>query len=142
MYFLSVPTKDDIKAWLTGLEKDREWLGLKLHVQKRTVDNWLSTAAPIPQVKLQAITRLMETERRDIPPLLQPLVLQPTVTQYEAWDRASRDPRHGAATLKEWILRGLDALAASAYHDLDSLADAPAAEHLAGTGTGPNGQSK
>lgn len=54
--------KDTIKAWLKAHGKDRDWLGEQIGVNKRTVDNWLSSPKEIPEIKLALIQRAMADE--------------------------------------------------------------------------------
>lgn len=53
-------TREDIKNWLKGTGKDRAWLGETIGVSKRTVDNWLSGADPIPAAKKKLIEERMQ----------------------------------------------------------------------------------
>lgn len=60
-----LPTKDEIKAWLKKFNHSREWLGEKCgNLQKRSVDNWLSSPKEIPEGTLALIGRLMEDDER------------------------------------------------------------------------------
>lgn len=52
-------TPENIKEWLKRIGKNRAWLGEKCGVSKRSVDNWLSGADPIPYAKQQLIEHLM-----------------------------------------------------------------------------------
>lgn len=61
----------DIKDWLKTIGKNREWLAEKTLVSKRTVDNWITTARPIPPAKLSLIEKLMHGEEEiefELPP--------------------------------------------------------------------------
>lgn len=89
------------------MDLDREWLAGKLGVSKRTVDNWLSAGAPIPELKLALIRGLMATEKLAL--TKQNLVIHPTREQFANWTKAFKHSEH--ETLEEWAAAGLDELA-------------------------------
>lgn len=61
------PTKEDIKKWLKISGKSRKWLAEQCGVEKRTLDNWLSSSLPVPAKALLIIQRLMN-ETACVPP--------------------------------------------------------------------------
>ena len=105
-----MPTKDQIKEWLTAIGEDREWLGQKLSVTKRAVDNWLSSKKEIPKLKLETIALLMKQESTS--DIHKPLLLHPTKAQYDVWMNSWADNRHEFPTFDEWAIHGLDQMAA------------------------------
>ena len=52
-------TARDIVSWLKGMGRNRAWLAENCGVQKRTVDNWLSSNRPIPQKALLIVQGMM-----------------------------------------------------------------------------------
>lgn len=52
--------KEEIKAWLKMIKKDRHWLAENTYVSKATVDGWLSNRGQIPDAKLYIIKELMK----------------------------------------------------------------------------------
>ena len=112
-----MPTKDQIKEWLTSIGEDREWLGQKLSVTKRAVDNWLSSKKEIPKLKLETIALLMKQESTS--DIHKPLLLHPTKKQYDVWMNSWADNRHEFPTFDEWAITGLDRMAEE--HEKQSL---------------------
>lgn len=124
-----VVTKEEIKAWLKESGHDRDWLGAKLGVSRRTVDNWLSSNIRIPGRKLLAIGQLSSKGREPIgaepgPTLLngQPLLLNPGKDRFNLWNKAWKES--DAETLEEWAIRALDGLAEKAFPE-PAGSDAP-----------------
>lgn len=105
-----MPTKEQIKAWLASIGADRAWLGEKLGVTKRAVDNWLSSNKDIPELKLAIIRHLMNHETPARQFIAQPLVIHPTKEQFNEWNNAWRESEF--PTLEDWAIQGLDQLAA------------------------------
>lgn len=62
------PTKEEIKKWLKTSRKSREWLAEQCGVSKRQVDNWLSSARPVPAKAILIIQRLMAEKASPISP--------------------------------------------------------------------------
>ena len=62
------PTKEEIKKWLKTSRKSREWLAEQCGVSKRQVDNWLSSARPVPAKAILIIQRLMAEKACPISP--------------------------------------------------------------------------
>jgi len=52
-------TARDIVLWLKGMGRNRVWLAENCGVQKRTVDNWLSSNRPIPRKALLIVQGMM-----------------------------------------------------------------------------------
>lgn len=101
-----LPGKHDIKSWLRKNEIDRFWLAEQCGVNKRTVDNWLSSPRTIPLKAHRIISRLIQ----DFQPtpageVLQNLVLEVDEVTFDRWCRAALE-RH--MTLKEWAIDALD----------------------------------
>lgn len=51
--------KEDVKAWLKQIKKDRFWLAAQCGVHKRTVDAWFFKKSEIPAKALLTIYDLM-----------------------------------------------------------------------------------
>lgn len=65
MYSSVVSSKDEkenIKAWLKQIKKDRFWLAEQCGVHKRTVDSWFFKKSEIPAKALLTIYDLMSKE--------------------------------------------------------------------------------
>lgn len=54
--------KENIKAWLKQIKKDRFWLAEQCGVHKRTVDSWFFKKSEIPAKALLTIYDLMSKE--------------------------------------------------------------------------------
>ena len=48
-----------IKDWLSSTGNDRKWLGDQCHVEKSTVDGWLSAGRSIPKPAFSILKTLM-----------------------------------------------------------------------------------
>lgn len=58
--YMLMQTHEKIKQWLKDNDTNRAELAAAVGVAKRTVDNWLSGAQPIPERKLALINEMME----------------------------------------------------------------------------------
>lgn len=87
------PTKDEIKSWLKREGHSREWLGEKCGgIQKRAVDNWLSTPREIPSGSLEIIRRLMADDTEKSKNKADPqhhLILTVPLEEFRAWEQAA-----------------------------------------------------
>lgn len=54
-----MPTKQEIKAWLKAIGKNRDWLADQCNVKKVTIDKWFTEQGKIPVEKLLKIQQLM-----------------------------------------------------------------------------------
>ena len=66
MYSSVVSSKDEkenIKAWLKQMKKDRFWLAEQCWVHKRTVDSWFFKKSEIPAKALLTIYNLMAKQK-------------------------------------------------------------------------------
>jgi hypothetical protein len=112
---MSAPQTDEkaqIKMWLKATGRTREWLGENVHVKKRTVNNWLSSAQQIPADKLTLIQRLMadedelrDQERRKAFSANQVFSLEVDLPTYRAYSEAAKKARQ---TLEEWSITELN----------------------------------
>lgn len=83
---------EDIKTWLSGSGKSREWLAEQCGVSLPTVNGWLSANRPIPGPALRLIERL-----RNGSPELNPRL---TVSELLA---AQQKARAQGVSLDEWL---------------------------------------
>ena len=107
------PTKDEIKAWLKRFGRSRDWLGQKCgNIEKRTVDNWLSSPKNIPDTALYIIARLMaddeaaEKQRQQSSEPQSHLVIKVDVDEFNAWENIAvrKTP---AQTVTEYCLAAI-----------------------------------
>ena len=124
-------TKEGIKAWLARYpERDRSWLADKCEVEKRTVDNWLSSPQNIPSKAVLIIESLMRRDAETEPVSLEDSMRLPVECTMDQHDLYTQAFRHSECEhFREWITTRLDAAAE------EELA-AAAAE---GNATGTNG---
>ncbi len=86
-------SKEGIKHWLSNYpERDRSWLATQCGVEKRTVDNWLSSPRDIPAKALRIIESLMRSdaelhESREEPQ--SHLVIRTSAEEFDNWSRAA-----------------------------------------------------
>ncbi|MFM2243049.1 MAG: hypothetical protein RLZ97_1904 [Verrucomicrobiota bacterium] len=104
------PTKESIKAWLDSFpDRDRHWLAQKCEVEKKTVDNWLSSPREIPAKALLIIEGLMradlEIDRAKQPAPLACLVLEVPVATFDAYNRAATER---GLLIREWAVQILN----------------------------------
>jgi len=125
--------KSRIKLWLKAGGRSREWLGKKVHVKKRTVNNWLSSAQQIPADKLTLIQRIITDEelaemqeRQKAFPANQVFSLEVDLPTYRAYSEAAKEDR---MTLEEWAINELNE-AAGLYFE-GRLTDGPARVEIA-----------
>lgn len=87
------PSKEDIKAWLKNEKHSREWLGNQCGgLQKRAVDNWLSSPREIPAGSLEIIRRLMaddEEKRKNKADPLHHLIVTVPLEEFRTWEHAA-----------------------------------------------------
>jgi hypothetical protein len=109
---MSTPSKDDIKDWLKKSDHDRDWLGEQVGVNRRTVDNWLSSPQVIPVSKLMLIQRLMEDtaaleeqRKQQMHPTNQVFSLEVDLPRFRAYNYASLA---AGLTLEEWAIQCCD----------------------------------
>lgn len=102
------PTKDNIKKWLKRFGHSREWLGEQCSVEKRTVDNWLSSPKEMTDQTLSLIARLMaddeaeEAQRKQLKlPANQIFSLE---VKLEDFRRYSRAALAAGLTLEDWAI--------------------------------------
>lgn len=119
MYFIPVnPTKDEIKAWLKEFEHTRDWLGEQCgNIEKRTVDNWLSSPKNIPTGTLALIARLIEddraaeaTRKQKLDPNNQIFSLEVDLETFRQYSRAALA---AGLTLEDWAITECDKAAAA-----------------------------
>lgn len=108
-------SKDDIKAWLKAHNRTRDWLASQLFVQKKTVDNWLSSPKAIPDDKLALIARLMADDeatearrRQQLDPVAQVFSIEVDLPTFRAYSQAAK-VHH--LTIEEWAIAELNAAA-------------------------------
>ena len=108
------PTKESIKAWLDAYpERDRHWLADKCEVEKRTVDNWLSSPQNIPAKALRIIEGLMRSDleldkaKQPAPPMV--VVLEVPIPVFNSDNRAALDR---GMLMTEWAVEVLKQAAA------------------------------
>lgn len=118
--------KEEIKSWLKSENHEREWLAEQLGVNKRTVDNWLSSPKEIPSGKLTRIKRLMEddaaaAEKRSLQlrPQAQFFSLEVNLPRFRAYSAAALA---AGKTLEQWCIDSLNELAAE-YHRTGQMPD-------------------
>lgn len=98
-----------IKQWMEDSGFDREWLAARCGVEKRTVDNWLSSSRKVPKSHRAMILELMRTcgARSDYPGsgLSQNLVL---IMDEAAFARYNAAAVARGMLIKDWALAVLD----------------------------------
>jgi len=109
--------KDIIKRWLKSHAKDRDWLGEKIGVNKRTVDNWLSSPKIIPPVKMALINRVIDDEeaaearrKQQLDPIAQVFSLEVDLPTFRAYSAAAKAAH---LTIEEWSIDELNQAAAA-----------------------------
>jgi DNA-binding transcriptional regulator YdaS (Cro superfamily) len=107
--------KEAIKEWLRANGRDRNWLAHACGVDKRTVDNWLSSPRPIPHKALRIIEQLISGQTDQA---LQNLVLQVDPPTFERYNRAAMSR---GLTITEWALDALNR--AARLYPLETEAD-------------------
>lgn len=120
------PSKEQIKAWLKAHNRDRSWLAEQLGKKLQTVNNWLSSAKPIPDVTLNLISRMMadddaEEARRKAQqhPLNQLYSIEVDLPTFRLYSRAAAEQRQ---TVEEWSIATLNA-AAEEFHRTGLMPD-------------------
>lgn len=113
--------KEEIKAWLKKLGFPREWLADKLGVDKRTVDNWLSSDRGIPE-KAQLLIRQMIDDSEKIAEGITTNVfsVECTLDQFRRFSRAALSD---GLILEDWALKILNEESLSYFnqHESESL---------------------
>jgi len=105
-------TKDSIKDWLKRSGKDRAWLADQLKTEVKTVNNWLSSARPIPEAKLALINRLHADDVAEEARKKQ--LKEPSNTIFNVEVDHARFRRYNAAaaaqrkTMEQWTIETLD----------------------------------
>jgi len=104
------PTKESIKAWLDSYpDRDRHWLAQKCEVEKKTVDNWLSSPREIPAKALLIIEGLMRADleidraKAPVPPMT--VVLEVPPATFDAYNRAATER---GLLIREWAVQILN----------------------------------
>lgn len=107
--------KEQIKAWLKQFHHDREWLAAQLGVNKRTVDNWLSSPKDIPLGYQKHIERLMQEDeaaealrRQKLQPQAQIFSLEVDLPTFRSYNAAALA---AGCTLEQWAIHELNAAA-------------------------------
>ena len=110
--------KEQIKVWLKEHNRDRVWLAAQLGKALQTVNNWLSSAKPIPDNITALIRRMMQDDeaaesarRQQLMPTAQVFSLEVDLATYRAYCAASL--QHGQ-TLEQWAIDELNAAAEAA----------------------------
>lgn len=106
-------SKEGIKSWLASHpERDRNWLAEKCEVEKRTVDNWLSSPQNIPSKAVLIIEGLMRADAETQPGRPVELVNLPVQCTADQFDLYTRAFRHSEQEhFRDWITSRLDAAA-------------------------------
>lgn len=106
-------SKEGIKAWLASYpERDRNWLAEKCEVEKRTVDNWLSSPQHLPSKAILIIENLMRADLEAQPGAPVELVNLPVECSRDQFDLYTRAFRHSEQEhFRDWITTRLDAAA-------------------------------
>lgn len=60
--------KKEIKTWLKAHGKSREWLAEQCYVNKRTIDEWLSSRGVIPEAKKALIENILHPPAPQVAP--------------------------------------------------------------------------
>lgn len=60
--------KKEIKTWLKAHGKSREWLAEQCYVNKRTIDEWLSSRGIIPEAKKALIENILHPPAPQVTP--------------------------------------------------------------------------
>lgn len=104
--------KDTIKQWLKTHGLDRDWLATQIGVNKRTVDNWLSTSKEIPEIKLALIRKVMSeaeaaeaARKQQLDPVAQVFSVEVSLPQYRRYSQAALKAQR---TLEDWAIEELD----------------------------------
>jgi len=103
-------TKDGIKAWLAKYpDRDRNWLAEQCEVEKRTVDNWLSSPQNIPSKAILIIESLMRSDAELEPATLTEIVNLPVACTSRQFDLYTQAFKHSECDhFKDWITSRLD----------------------------------
>ena len=106
-------SKEGIKAWLSKYpDRDRNWLADQCEVEKRTVDNWLSSPQNIPSKAILIIEGLMRADEESQPGKPMELVNLPVECSPDQFDLYTRAFRHSEQEhFRDWIISRLDAAA-------------------------------
>lgn len=102
------PSKSEIKAWLKRERHSRKWLGEQCGVEKRTVDNWLSSPKEIPHATLALIARLMEDDENQpgknprAPARDQYFSLEVDIEMFRSFSKAALA---AGLTLEDWVIQ-------------------------------------
>ncbi len=104
------PSKEEIKNWLRNFpDRDRHWLANLCEVDKRTVDNWLSSPREVPAKALVIIGRQMhadrEAERAARPAPEQNLVLEVSPETFDRYNHAALDR---GMIVRDWAVDALN----------------------------------
>lgn len=130
MYSKGMQTpKDSIKAWLAKYpDRDRSWLAGKCQVEKRTVDNWLSSPQRIPMKALRIIEGLMRADIENAPAAAAvekvDLPISVTIEQYDNYCAAFKVSDQ--PNLRGWMVKRLDQAAAEEIGVAATLGERPA----------------
>jgi SOS-response transcriptional repressor LexA len=108
-------TKEGIKAWLASHpNRDRFWLADKCDVEKKTVDNWLSSPREIPPKAILIIESLMRIDEENAPPSPMEIVHLPVECNVEQFDLFTRAYKASECDrFAGWITTRLDDAARS-----------------------------
>lgn len=110
--------KEQIKVWLKEHNRDRVWLAAQLGKALQTVNNWLSSAKPIPDNITALIRRMMQDDeaaksarRQQLMPTAQVFSLEVDLPTFRAYCAASLQ---NGQTLEQWAIDELNAAAEAA----------------------------
>jgi maltooligosyltrehalose synthase len=110
------PNKEQIKAWLKAHNRDRQWLADKLGKALQTINNWLSSAKPIPDTILALIAHLMADDaaaaarrKQQLDPIAQVFSLEVDLPTFRTYSQAAKAHHQ---TIEEWAIAELNAAAA------------------------------
>lgn len=103
-YVRPVSEKETIKNWLRTTGRSRDWLASECSVEKRTVDNWLSSPRKVPEKALRLITNLIRSDGEASGggnAKRQNLVLELDEISFELFNLAALSR---GLTIKEWAI--------------------------------------
>jgi hypothetical protein len=120
---------DEIKTWLKSTGRTRDWLGMAVNVQKRTVDNWLSAGQTIPEAKMALIRRLMHDDeaaenarRQQLDPVAQVFSLEVSLPKFRRYNECALRKQK---TLENWAIDELDKAAEEYFAAKPTTLEAP-----------------
>lgn len=106
-------SRDEVKAWLKRINRDRRWLADEAGVSKNTVNNWFSGSTPMPTKARRIIELLMGSISTGTRLTEQPrvsLVLEIEPANFDSYNQAASAKHMG---VREWASTVLDQASAS-----------------------------